>query len=137
VTKVVLDANVYISALVFGGSPQKLLDLMLSQNVSLYISQSIMDEVEGVLRKKFGWTRAETTRFLPPLWERCTIIKPALSLAISPDPDDNHVLECAQAARADFLITGNTKHFPKTHKATKIISVRQLLDSLLPGGDEA
>lgn len=136
-TKVVLDANVYISALVFGGSPQKLLDLVLSQKVSLCISQSIMDEVEGVLRKKFGWTRADTARFLLPLWERCTMIKPAVSLAISPDPDDNHVLECAQAARADFLITGNTRHFSKTHKGTKIISVRQFLDSLLPRGDEA
>jgi len=34
--------------------------------------------------------------------------EPAVRLAISPDPDDNHVLECAQAAQADFLITGNT-----------------------------
>ena len=89
-----------------------------------------------MLRKKFGWTQADATRFLPRLWERCTIIKPAVRLAISPDPDDNHVLECAQAARADFLITGNTKHFPKTHKATKVISVRQFLDSLLSGGEE-
>jgi putative PIN family toxin of toxin-antitoxin system len=136
VTKVVFDANVYISALVFGGAPQRLLDVITSQKVSLYISQSIMDEVEGVLLRKFGWTRAETTRFLPPLWARCIMIKPAMGLAVSPDPDDNHVLECAQAARADFLITGNPKHFPRAHNDTKIISVRQLLDLLLPAGDE-
>ena len=129
--KVVVDANVYISALVFGGVPQQMLDLIQSQGLPLYISPSIMDEVTGTLLEKFNLTRQEVTTFLPPLWERCIIIKPTISLKVCSDPDDNHVLECAQAALADFLVTGNAKHFPKSYKTTKVISPRQLLEMLL------
>jgi predicted nucleic acid-binding protein len=69
--------------------------------------------------------------FLPPLWERCLLIRPTIRLEVCHDPDDNHVLECASAVHADFLITGNAKHFPRSHKATTVISPRQLLELLL------
>lgn len=126
-TRIVIDSNVYISALVFGGVPQKVLDLIQGQSLGLYISKSIMDEVAGVLFRKFDWASEEIDRFLPTLWERCIIVRPTITLRISEDPDDNRVLECAEAAEADFLVTGNTRHFPKFHKATKIVNPRQLL----------
>jgi putative PIN family toxin of toxin-antitoxin system len=133
VTRVVIDANVYISALVFGGVPQKVIDLIVSQGVSLYVSRPIIDEVTEVLTRKFDWTRADAEQFLPPLWKLCIVIKPSLRVKISKDLDDNRVLECAEAAKADFLITGNTKHFPEFHKTTKILKPRQFLDLLLGG----
>jgi putative PIN family toxin of toxin-antitoxin system len=132
VTRVVVDTNVYISALVFGGVPQGVLELISSQGLPLYISPSIMEEVSGILAAKFGWTNAELDLFLPPLWDRCIIIKPTIRLKVCADPDDNHVLECAVAAEAEFLVTGNAKHFPKDYKDTKVVSPRQLLDILLP-----
>jgi len=49
-------------------------------------------------------------------------------LNISEDPDDNRIYECADAALADYIVTGNTKHFKKPYKATKIISARQLVE---------
>ena len=72
-TGVVVDTNVYISALVFGGVPQQALDLIYSQGLPLYISPFIMEEVAGTLSKKFRWTRQEIELFLPPLWERCIV----------------------------------------------------------------
>jgi putative PIN family toxin of toxin-antitoxin system len=137
VTGVVVDTNVYISALAFGGVPQRALELISSNGLPLYISPSIMDEVSGTLAAKFDWTKAELELFLPPLWDRCIIIKPTLRLEICSDPDDNHVLECAVAAEAEFLITGNAKHFPKAYKATKVINPRQLLDILAPGAEKS
>ena len=131
-TRVVLDSNVYISALVFGGVPQQVLDLIYSQGLPLYISPSIMDEVSGTLAAKFDWTKQELEMFLPPLWQRCIVIKPTIRIEVCADPADNHVLECAQAARADFLVTGNAKHFPKSYKTIKVISPRQFLELLLP-----
>ena len=136
-TRVVVDANVYISALVFGGVPQQVLELISSRGLPLYISPSIMDEVSGTLAAKFNWTQGGLELFLPPLWDRCVIIKPTLRLKVCPDPDDNHVLECVVAAEAEFLITGNAKHFPKAYKATKVISPRQLLDILVPGAEKS
>jgi uncharacterized protein len=133
VIRVVVDSNVYVSALVFGGIPQKVLDLLQSRGMKLYVSQPIMDEVAGVLVKKFRWTQAELAQFLPPLWERRILLKPTVRLDVSPDPDDNCVLECAEAAGADFLITGNTKHFPKSYKTTSVVNPRQFLEWLASG----
>ena len=110
-TRVVVDTNVYISALVFGGVPQRVLELISSHGLPLYVSPSIMEEVSGILAAKFGWTKEELELFLPPLWGRCIIIKPTLRLKVCADPDDNQILECAVAAEAEFLITGNAKHF--------------------------
>lgn len=135
-TRVVVDSNVYVSALVFGGVPQKVLDLIQNRGVKLYVSQSIMDEVAGVLSRKFGWTQAELAQFLPPLWARCILVKPTRRLKISRDSDDDRVLECAEAAGADFLITGNAKHFPKAYKTTAVVSARQFLDGWQLGRDK-
>jgi putative PIN family toxin of toxin-antitoxin system len=130
VIRVVLDANVYISALVFGGAPQDVIDLIQMRRLHLYTSRSIMDEVAGVLARKFDWTAREIEFALPPLWGRCIVVKPSIRLRVSPDPDDNHVLECAEVAQADFLITGNTKHFPTRYRSTKVVTVRQFLQHL-------
>jgi putative PIN family toxin of toxin-antitoxin system len=72
-----------------------------------------MEEVSAVLGAKFNWTKGDLDLFLPPLWNRCRTIEPAAQLEVCADPDDNHVLECAVAAEAEFLITGNARHFPK------------------------
>ena len=46
------------------------------------------------------------------------------------DPDDNRFLECSEAAHAEFLITGNLKHYPKEYKNTRIVNARQFLEAL-------
>ena len=128
--RVVPDSNVYISALVFGGAPSRIFELATGGRIRIFVSQPIMDEVAGVLRKKFDWSGPEIARFLPPLWSQCSILRTNSQLTISPDPADNRILECAEAARADFLVTGNTKHFPKQHFVTRVVTIRQLLDLL-------
>jgi uncharacterized protein len=50
------------------------------------------------------------------------IVTPSRCLEVCTDPDDNMFLECADAARADYLITGNPRHFPRFWKKTKIIN---------------
>ena len=60
------------------------------------------------------------------------MVKPARSLQVTTDPDDNIFLECADAARADYLVTGNARHFPKFWKKTKVISSREFIDIVAP-----
>jgi predicted nucleic acid-binding protein len=53
------------------------------------------------------------------------IVKPTRCLAESIDPDDNKLIECADAAHADYLITGNLKHFPRNgrkHESSPLAS---------------
>jgi putative PIN family toxin of toxin-antitoxin system len=130
VTSVVIDSNLYISALVFGGAPQHLFDLLQREKVRLYLSQFIIDEVSGTLVRKFGWTPENLEEFLPTLWDRCTLIRPALRLKVCGDPDDDHVLECAVAASAEYLVTGNTKHFPSEYRGVRVVTARQMIEQL-------
>jgi predicted nucleic acid-binding protein len=51
-------------------------------------------------------------------------------LAISEHESDNRFYECADAAEADFIVTGNRKHFVKAHKNTQILTGRELLQML-------
>jgi predicted nucleic acid-binding protein len=59
-------------------------------------------------------------------------VKPSRLLQVTSDPDDNKFLECADAARADYLITGNQQHFPKFWKQTKVITSREFIDLMAP-----
>jgi predicted nucleic acid-binding protein len=59
-------------------------------------------------------------------------VKPPRALKVTSDPDDNKFLECADAARADYLITGNQRHFPKFWKKTKVISSREFINIVAP-----
>ena len=50
------------------------------------------------------------------------------AIRVCADPDDDMFLECAQAAHADYLVTGNLKHFPEFWESTRIVTPRNLLD---------
>ncbi len=89
-TRIIVDSNVYISALVFGGVPQAVFDAIEAQDtLELCISHPIMEEVAEVLARKFGWTETELEGFLPLLWRRCIVVTPTAAVRICDDPDDN------------------------------------------------
>jgi predicted nucleic acid-binding protein len=60
------------------------------------------------------------------------IVAPSRRLDVASDPDDNIFLECADKAGADYLITGNQKHFPAFWKKTKIITSREFINLTAP-----
>ena len=76
----------------------------------------------------------ESTRFaiLDYFHKNGFLLTPVHRLAISPDESDNRFLECAEAASADFLVTGNKRHFPDNYGLTKIVNAREFLEALAP-----
>src|SRR6266513_2740092 len=74
----------------------------------------------------------QRTVLLLALATRAHLVRPVRRLAIAADPDDNIFLECADSARADYLITGNQRHFPRFWKQTKVITSREFLDLVAP-----
>jgi len=56
---------------------------------------------------------------------------PAEKLSLCSDPDDDRFLECALAAQAAYLVTGNVRHFPKDYKPVAIVTPRELLQHLI------
>ena len=123
--RMVLYTNVVVSAYLNQDGPTfRVLKLALAGLVGLYVSQPILAEYkELLLRKSYPLDKRRAALFLAAIHSASTIVKPASGLLLTlPDPDDAMFLECAQTAKADFLVTGNTKHFPPKWKLTRRIT---------------
>jgi len=107
--RIVLDTNVLISAILFGGKPRKILELVISGSIECFLSIAILEELKNVLyRPKFGFSPEVCLQLIEEVRGICSIVTPSLYLdVISADPDDNRVLECAMEAKADFIVSGD------------------------------
>jgi predicted nucleic acid-binding protein len=56
-------------------------------------------------------------------------VRPVELVRICSDPDDDIFLECAQAAQAHYLVTGNIRHFPASWRETLVVTARWLVDT--------
>lgn len=104
---VVCDTNVYISAVVFGGSPLDVLRLAELGRIQLLVSQTLVSEVEGVLERKFKWERRQIRRICRPLWNVARRIEPQTDISACRDSRDNHLLALAVDGKAAVIVTGD------------------------------
>jgi putative PIN family toxin of toxin-antitoxin system len=127
--RLVLDTDILVSAaLKPHGLQRTILLLALPKPARLYLSDEILAEYRDVLaRPEFKILKGLRQQLHQLLKNHAWLVTPAIKLQIATDPDDNKFLECADAARADYLITGNTRHFPKFWKQTKIITSREFI----------
>jgi putative PIN family toxin of toxin-antitoxin system len=132
--RLVLDTNIVVSAaLKLGGLQRTVLLLAITKPARLYVSPPVFSEYRIVLaRPELGIRRGLRFQLLQLIKDRAHLVSPAQSLQITTDPADNIFLECADTARADYLITGNQRHFPKFWKKTKIISSREFISIVAP-----
>ena len=126
--RVVIDTNVIVSSLLTSGPPKAVLDLAINRKFAWYVSEAILAEHEAV----FGYPRlkidlADAKRTMAAIRKHARMISPGIVLAEAVDEEDNRFLECAQASKANYLVTGNLRHFPKIWKYTKIIPPKEFL----------
>lgn len=122
--RVVLDTNVVVSALLApDGIPAVILDLALQRLVRASTSEPALDELERVLRRpKFGLTPRKVGSFMALFKSRVRRVSPSMTLSLCKDHSDDRFLECAGAAKAEFLITGNRADFPRRYRDTAVVS---------------
>ena len=131
--RIVLDTNVLLSALLNpqGAPAQVLLLTILEPDIQLCVSGEIFAEYEEVLRRpKFGRGRSEIDGALRTIREKGFWVKPTERVRACSDPDDDIFLECAKAAGAHYIITGNVNHFAGTWADTRVVTPRQFLERL-------
>jgi uncharacterized protein len=130
--RVVLDTNIVISAvLTRDGLESHILRLALNGKLRSYASQPILREYAEVLaRAKFRLSKSTRRQIVEGIESAFVILAPKPHFLVCSDPDDNMFLECSEAAHADYLITGNLRHFPAAWKSTRIVSSRQFLASI-------
>ena len=132
--RLVLDTNIVVSAAVRpDGLQWTLFRLAMTKPLHWYVSGAILREYEDTLsRPILAIPRGIKRRLLDLIRQRTRLITPVSLPTLTSDPDDNIFLECADAARADYLVTGNQRHFPKFWKNTKIIGTRSFLEIVAP-----
>jgi len=132
--RLVIDTNIVVSAALKPDSLQRTaLLLAITKPARLYLSQPILEEYAEVLaRPELRIRKGIRLQLLQTIRNRGHIVAPSRSLWAAVDPDDNKFIECADASRADYLITGNRKHFPQFWKNTKIINAREFVNLTAP-----
>lgn len=111
--RLVIDTNVIVSAALKPEGPQRTTFLLaITRPARLYVSRSILDEYADVLaRPELKIRKGLRRQLLQLIRNRSNLVVPSRRLEVPGDPDDNRFLECADAARADYLVTGNLRHF--------------------------
>jgi uncharacterized protein len=128
--KAVFDTNIFVSALAIpGGQAERAVDLIIDGRVSLCISKEIIHEVLGVLAHKFSRRPEELSRTALFLSDLAELVAPRRKLAVLDDEPDNRIIECAVAADADIIVTGDRAMLNlKTYEQIRVLSLRQFLD---------
>jgi putative PIN family toxin of toxin-antitoxin system len=132
--RLVIDTNIIVSAaLKPDGLQRTVLLLAITKPATLYVSDAILAEYREVLaRPEFQIRKGPQQQLLQLIRAHSHSVKPARPLHITRDPGDNKFVECADAARADYLVTGNQRHFPKFWKKTKVITSREFISIVAP-----
>ena len=105
--RVVLDSNVLLSALVYGGNPRKTMEWLL-KNASIIYCTQIITEIRRIVSTKFPDFTTELL-MLEKLLERDAIRVEigAITVSVSRDPDDNAIIESALAGQCHYIISGD------------------------------
>jgi len=132
--RLVIDTNVLVSAALKPDGLQRTTFLLaITKPARLYVSPPILEEFAEVLsRPELSIRKWLRLRLLQLIKNHSYAVTPPRRLAVTSDPDDNIFVECADAARADFLITGNRKHFPAFWRSTKTVTPREFVSLVAP-----
>src|SRR5215475_4891109 len=132
--RLVIDTNIVVSAaLKPDGLQRTVLLLAITRPARLYVSEAILAEYREVLaRPELKIRKGLREQLLQLIRSHAQVVKPSRRITVTSDPDDSLFLECADAARADYLVTGNPRHFPKFWKKTKVITSREFISVVTP-----
>ena len=132
--RLVLDTSIMVSAALKPDGLQRTVVLLaVTRPARLYISSDILAEYRAVLsRPKLQIRPGPRERLLQVIRRGARSVVSAGRLQVTSDPGDNIFLECADAARADYLVTGNIRHFPRFWKRTKVITSREFISIVTP-----
>jgi len=106
--RIVVDTNIYIPSIFWGGKPREVVDLGRSGRISIFTSLGIWMEIERKLKARFGLDEKEASQILLDFSMFTVAVKTSRKIAvIDDDPDDNKFIECAVASKAGYVVSGN------------------------------
>ena len=106
--RIVIDTNVLISGVFFGGFPRKILSAVVSREITACATAEIIDEYEEIVQEMINRKQGHINKaILSPLIKTMEIIEPVTQVEICRDPDDNKFLGCARDSHAVYIVSGD------------------------------
>lgn len=109
--RIIVDTNVFISGVFFGGPPYQILDSWRNGKINIVLTEEIFDEYQRVVRElSKQFKQVDISTFLDLLTVNAIWVDaPQLPFSVSIDPDDDKFLSCALASRTKVIVSGD-KH---------------------------
>ena len=129
IPKIVIDTNIYISTIFWGGKPREIIELGRSGRLWIFTSAEIEKEIDEKLKLKY---KLDADEALHILLDFSTFTIPAKITqrikAIADDADDDKFIECAVACGVDYIVSGD-KHLLelKEYGGIRIINAADFL----------
>ncbi len=127
--RAVFDTNIYISAFAFpGGRAEEAFLLALDGYFTLCVSTAIMAETAEILAHKFVWEPEPLSGLIKFMGQLARVATVPHRLKILADAPDNRILECAEEAEAQYIVTGDRHLLDlKQYKTTRILALSDFL----------
>lgn len=129
--RVVLDTNIIISALIYGGKPQQVYDLSLNKQIFVITSLILLAELTEILIKKFNFDLNRIKQLEKIVKRNFQTVHPLKTIKLLEDQDDNRVLEAAYEGNCDYIVTGDKELLKlSVFKKIKIVTADEFLNIL-------
>lgn len=131
--RIVVDTNVLISGVFFGGFPRKILSAVVLNKLTACATTEIVDEYEEIVQEMIERKQGHINRnLLSPLIRAMEIIEPVTQVKMSRDPDDDKFLGCAKDARALYIVSGDKDLLVLEHfENIQIITAKEFCEKYL------
>ena len=131
--KIVVDTNVVISGVFFGGNPRKIVEAIVDGAIDAYATAEIVDEymeiIESMIARKQGKI---SLSILSPLFSSLKVIEGKTDIAICRDPDDDKFIECAVEAKALYIVSGDKDLLDiEAYDGIQIITAKEFCEKYL------
>lgn len=106
--KIVIDTNVIISAIFFGGQPRRILEHLFKDDFSAFVSPEIVKEyIETYNEIHRKYNDKGNSAILQKIVEKSEMISPEIKINVCRDPDDNKFISCALQAKCLYIVGGD------------------------------
>ena len=131
--KIVVDTNVVISGIFFGGVPRKIVEAVADGAIDAYATAEILDEYMGIIASMIERKQGRINQsILSPLFSAIKIIETESRIEVCRDPDDNKFIECAVDAKALYIVSGDNDLLDiKEYDGICIITAKEFCEEYL------
>ena len=106
--KIVVDTNVVISGVFFGGNPRQIVEAIVNGDINAYATTEIVDEYMGIIESMIERKQGRLNQsILSPFFSSLKMIESKTVVEVSRDPDDDKFIECAVDAEALYIVSGD------------------------------